>query len=177
MHRERAIWEGTAYSSCGMANAHRMASNFARAFDYFSQATALYQEIGDRISYAYTLWGEGTTYKMVGKDEEALSAFHASEAIFQETGDQRGRVYTLLGRGELAFLRGESAEAEGMLLEAREITDSHPFRLERCHCQLLQILLRTGGEGTVSLKEVQREYRRLGSDFPHGEASLPLNLP
>ena len=168
---------GTAYSFCGMANAHRMSGDFERAFSYFDRATDLYQEIGDRISYAYTLWGEGTTFKMVGKEEEASEAFHAAEVIFQATGDQRGRIYTLLGKGEITLVRGKAAEAKEMLQEALGIAEICPFQLERCHCNLFQFLLHREGDDNISIEEVRREYRRVGSDFPHGEVSFPLNLP
>jgi tetratricopeptide (TPR) repeat protein len=168
---------GTAYSFCGMANAHRMSGDFERALSYFDRATYLYQEIGDRISYAYTLWGEGTTFKMVGKEEEAIETFQSAEVIFQATGDQRGQVYTLLGKGEIALLRGEAAEAEGMMGEALGIAEDRLFRLEQCHCHLLQLLLRREEGEHISLEEVRKEYRLVGSDFPQGEVSLPLNLP
>jgi tetratricopeptide (TPR) repeat protein len=168
---------GTAYSFCGIANAHRMGDDFERALSYFARATSLYREIGDRISYAYTRWGEGTTFKMVGKEEEALEAFQAAEAIFQATADQRGRIYTLLGRGEIALLQGKIAEAGEILKEAVGIAEAHPFRLELCHCHLLQLLFRREDGEMVSLDQVRKEYRRVGSDFPPGEVSLPLNLP
>jgi hypothetical protein len=64
-----------------------------------------------------------------------------------------------------------------MLREALAIAESRSFRLERCHCILLQFLLRREVGGAISLEEVKREYRRIGSDFPHGEVSFPLNLP
>ena len=160
-----------------MANAHRMIEDFERAFAYFDRATDLYQEIGDRISYAYTLWGEGTGLKMVGKEEEAFEAFQAAEAIFQATGDQRGRIYTFLGRGEIALLRGEVGKAEGILREALRIAETHPFQLEQCHCHLFQILLRREQGDDISLDEIRKEYHRVGSDFPQGEVALPLNLP
>jgi tetratricopeptide (TPR) repeat protein len=168
---------GTAYSFCGIANAHRMRDDFERALGYFERATSLYQEIGDRISYAYTLWGEGTALKMVGKEEEALEAYQAAEAIFHATGDQRGRIYTLLGRGELALLQREAAVAEGIFREALGIAEVHPFQLEKCHCHLLLLLVRREAGEKITLDEVRKEYRRAGSDFPHGEVSLPVNIP
>jgi tetratricopeptide (TPR) repeat protein len=168
---------GTAYSFCGIANAYRMIDDFERALGYFDRATSLYQEIGDRISYAYTLWGEGTTLKMVGKEEEALEVFQAAEAIFQTTRDQRGRIYTLLGRGELALLRRKTADAEGIFKEALGIAEAHPFQLEQCHCHLLQLFLSREDSEHITLEKVREEYRRVGSDFPLGEVSLPVNLP
>jgi tetratricopeptide (TPR) repeat protein len=168
---------GTAYSFCGMANAHRMSGDFERAFGYFGRATDLYQDIGDRISYAYTLWGEGTALKMVGKDEEALEAFLTAEAIFQKTEDHRGRIYTILGRGEIALLQEAADEADRMLREASDIAESHPFRLERCHCHLFQVLMRREAGEDASPEEVRKEYRRVGSEFPAEDVSLPLNLP
>jgi tetratricopeptide (TPR) repeat protein len=168
---------GTAYSFCGIANAHRMAEDFERALGYFDRATSLYQKIGDRISYAYTRWGEGTTFKMVGKEEEALEAFQAAEALFRATADRRGMIYTLLGRGEIALLGGAVTDAEGLLSEALGIAEARPFRLELCHCHLLQILFRRESGEQVSFAEVQKEYRRLESDFLQREVALPLNLP
>ncbi len=168
---------GTAYSFCGIANAYRMAEDFERALGYFARATSLYQEIGDRISYAYTRWGEGTTFKMVGKEEEALEAFQAAEVIFQATEDQRGRIYTLLGRGEVALIRGEVAEAEVLLEQAVGLAEARPFRLEQCHCHLLQLLFRREAGEEVSLAGAQKEYQRVGSDFLQKEAALPLNIP
>jgi tetratricopeptide (TPR) repeat protein len=154
-----------------------MGGEFDKAFGYFSKATVAYKGIGDRISYAYTLWGQGTAYKMVGETEEALKCFLEAEAIFDATGDKRGKIYTLLGKGELACLRGEGAEANKTLQEALQIAEAHHFRVERCHGHLLQLIFRREYGEAVSLEEVREAYRELGTDFPQGDVSLPLNLP
>jgi hypothetical protein len=114
---------------------------------------------------------------MVGKEEEALEAFQTAEAIFRATEDRRGMIYTLLGRGEIALLGGAVTDAEGLLEEAVGIAETRPFRLEQCHCHLLQLLFRREKGETVSFDEVRKEYRHLGSEFPQGEIALPLNLP
>jgi tetratricopeptide (TPR) repeat protein len=154
-----------------------MAEDFERALGYFDRATSLYQQIGDRISYAYTRWGEGTTFKMVGKEEEALEAFQAAEAIFRATEDRRGMIYTLLGRGEIALLGGAVIEAEGLLGQAVGIAEARPFRLEQCHCHLLQLLFRQEAGEEVSFEGVRKEYQDVGSDFLQKKVALPLNLP
>ncbi|CUS85848.1 hypothetical protein JGI13_01242, partial [Candidatus Kryptonium thompsonii] len=59
-----------AYSYCGIANANRMMENFEKAERYFALATKNYEDIGDKISYAYTLWGEGTLAKVVGDTDK-----------------------------------------------------------------------------------------------------------
>ncbi|CUS93643.1 hypothetical protein JGI15_10981, partial [Candidatus Kryptonium thompsonii] len=84
-----------------------MMENFEKAERYFALATKNYEDIGDKISYAYTLWGEGTLAKVVGDTDKAVEKFLRAEKIFTETGDKRGLIYTELGKIEVEFIRGE----------------------------------------------------------------------
>ena len=163
---------GTAYSFCGIANAHRMEGRFEEALEYFSQATGLYREIGDRVSYAYTLWGEGTALKVMGRLAEAKERFLSAHDLFSATGDIRGMIYTLLSLGEIDLLEGRKEKMRKALKETEEILSRYPFRLERCHLLLYRSLL-----GEEDIERAIDAYRRQGSRFPSKKPSFPLNLP
>ncbi len=85
-----------------------MLGDYKKALSYFKKASSLYNKIGDRVSYAYTLWSMGTTYKMLGDYSSASDYFKVSQDLFKKTKDPRGLIYCKLGLGEIALLEGRT---------------------------------------------------------------------
>ena len=132
---------GIAYSYCGTGNAYRMLGKYEKASASFGRASALYQKIGDRVSYSYTLWSIGTTHKMLGDFEKARHYFKAARSLFQKTKDPRGLIYCRLGMGEVAMLEGRKARAEEYFEESLKQAAAFGFKVEYCHAEMLRSYL------------------------------------
>ena len=142
------------------------------AFSYFSKATALYNKIGDKVSYAYTLWGLGTAYKMTGVHNKARDYFTEALRFFRKTKDPRGIIYCELGFSEISLLEGRKAAAKKYSSAALLGSKKNGFALEKCHAETLVSFL-NGPPSSGNKKSTC--YDRLGLKL--GFQALPLNIP
>jgi tetratricopeptide (TPR) repeat protein len=144
-----------------------MLGDYKKALSYFRRASALYNKIGDRVSYAYTLWSMGTTYKMLGDYQNASGYFTLSQNLFKQTKDPRGLIYCTLGFGEIALLEGRKKLAEKYFRDSVNKAKKYGFKVERCHAERLSSCL--SGKTTTAC------YHRLGLKLNF--QTLPFNLP
>jgi tetratricopeptide (TPR) repeat protein len=163
---------GTAYSHCGIGNACRMQKRFGGdAMRHFRKAAQIYEEIGDIVSYSYTLWSIATVYKMKKDFHQAETYTNAAMRNFKKTKDPRGLIYCNMLLGEMDFMRGKNASAvkrlRGALLEAK----NYGFSLEQCHANTLLAFLAGASSETVPLSC----YKRIGVVIH--TASIPFNMP
>jgi tetratricopeptide (TPR) repeat protein len=106
---------------------------------YFKKAETIYNKIGDRVSYAYTLWSIGTTYKLIGKIDRAGKSFDESARFFKETKDPRGQIYCILGIGEIDYLRGKKKKGMNAFMKSQRLADKYKFGVEKKYAgQLLR---------------------------------------
>jgi tetratricopeptide (TPR) repeat protein len=141
---------------------------------HFRKATRLYEEIGDIVSYSYTLWSLAMVYKMKG------DLLHASELIgkarknFKKTKDPRGIIYCDLADGEVAWMEGNNQKAHKMMKSALANAERHKFRLEECHARLLLL-----NSAQVYRKGAAAKnppcYKKIGVTLNFG--SMPFNIP
>jgi CHAT domain-containing protein len=68
---------------------------FEAALQSWTQALAIYRELGDRVGEARTLTGMGGVYKALGQYSQALELRQQALAIFRAVGDHKGEEATL----------------------------------------------------------------------------------
>jgi tetratricopeptide (TPR) repeat protein len=167
MFRDLGDAFGTAYSHCGIGNALRMKEDYAAARENFVRASQLYNRIGDIVSYAYTLWSLGKTHMMGGNLVLAYKYTKDARRLFKKTGDPRGLIYAELSVAEINSLKGLKSRARALVREALGEASEWGFQVERCHAEVLGVLLEGAPEGSC--------YKRLGLKLPH--KSIPVNIP
>jgi len=148
--------------------------HFSDALEYFRRAEELYRDIGDEVSYAWTLWSFGTALKVLRRFDEAREKFEAARALFAKTGDARGMVYYLLAVAEIAFLEGHKEEAFALFERIETSLSGKPLKLEKVHLRLYRWL---AGKEEASLDDIRELYRKLGVHFLPPFPVFPLNLP
>ena len=107
--------------------------NLRTALRLFAKAERLYQRIGDKASFAYTVWAMATVFKMQGDHERSRATFGRAQRLFRETRDIRGTVYCRLGIGELAFLQGKHTRAKAAFARCYDEAQRFGYRAEACH--------------------------------------------
>ncbi len=151
-----------------------MVGHFEEALEYFGKAAALYEDIGDEVSYAWTLWSWGTAFKVLGELGKRVRNSRLPRGSLRRPRDTRGMVYYLLSVAEVTFLEGKKDEALGFLKEAEDLLVEKPFRLEKVHVKLYRWLM---GEGEDSLSNIRGLYEGIGAHFLPSFPTLPLNIP
>jgi tetratricopeptide (TPR) repeat protein len=165
---------GTAYTHCGIGNANRMMNDYSKALGHFRKATRLYEEIGDIVSYSYTLWSLAMVYKMKGDLAKAGELINNARRNFKKTKDPRGIIYCDLADGEIAWMEGNDRKAQRLMKSALANAERHKFRLEACHARLLLL-----NSAQVYRKGAAAKnppcYKKIGIVLNF--ASMPFNIP
>jgi tetratricopeptide (TPR) repeat protein len=152
-----------------MGNAFRMTGNYNDAIKHFRQAERLYEDIGDIVSYSYTLWSFANVYKMKGDLLPARELLKKARRNFKKTRDPRGIIYCNLTLGEMEYMKGKSGRAEKLFRLALKEAVARGFKLETCHARMLLAVMAGGPSKTLSC------YGRLGvRTMPSG---IPCNMP
>jgi tetratricopeptide (TPR) repeat protein len=161
-----------------------MMKDYKRSLVNFSKAVDLYQKIGDRVSYAYTLWGLGTTYKITGNFQKARANFIEAMLLFKRTKDARGIVYCNLGLGEIDFLSERKAIAIKRLQMAFHDAVSNSFAIEKCYATTFLSFINKNNPPSPPFSKGGQEgfsektntcYNRLGLKLKF--QGLPFNIP
>jgi tetratricopeptide (TPR) repeat protein len=118
-----------------------MINDYKSAFRNFRKAAKLYEKIGDKVSYAYTLWGFGITHSLIGNNVKANNYLLRSMKLFQETKDARGIIYCRLGLGQLALIDREDSLAKRHIEASLNASLKNSFRVETCHAKILMSLI------------------------------------
>lgn len=87
---------------------------------YYDQALELARRVGNRIGESAVLTNLGTLYAGGDEKQLALDYYREALAINMEIGDGYGAGYCLFNMADMSIGRGELAEAEQLLLAARE---------------------------------------------------------
>jgi tetratricopeptide (TPR) repeat protein len=165
---------GTAYTHCGIGNANRMMNDYGKALGHFRKATRLYEEIGDIVSYSYTLWSLAMVYKMKGDLAKAGELIDNARKNFKKTKDPRGIIYCDLADGEIAWMEGNNRKAHKMIKSALSNAGRHKFRLEECHGHLIALNMKQPYSRGATAKNPPC-YKKIGIVLNFG--SMPFNIP
>ena len=95
--------------------------DFPRALDYYKQALAIMEEVGDRRTKAILLQSLGVLWKKTGETDKALDAQTQSLALARAVGDRHAEGRTLHAISELYILQGEKEKARESLTRALEL--------------------------------------------------------
>jgi len=114
-----------------------MNGDYKNALRYFKKAEILYKQIGDRVSYAYTLWSVGASHKMLGEYKDAAKSFNEAAGFFEQTRDPRGKIYCILGIGELDYLNGNKGTAKRAFKRSLKLAGDYGFEVERRYAEKL----------------------------------------
>ncbi len=87
--------QGEGRSLTGLGAISRSFGQYEPALDYYQQALAINQEIGDRQGEGVTLNNIGLVYDNLGQYQPALDTYQQALAIRQEIGDRNGEGTTL----------------------------------------------------------------------------------
>ncbi len=148
-----------------------MKGRYPDALKHFRKATQLYEDIGDIVSYSYTLWSVAELYKMQRDFTMAKLQIATALRNFKKTKDPRGIIYCDLTLGEIDLMRGRNAAAEKRLRRALANAGKHSFSLEQCHANTLLAFLAGASVNAVSLSG----YKKIGVAMR--TRAIPFNIP
>jgi tetratricopeptide (TPR) repeat protein len=151
-----------------------MMGDFGKALSHFKKATRLYEEIGDIVSYSYTLWSLASVHKMKGDLTLAEEFIGTARRNFKKTKDPRGIIYCDLSDGEVAWMQGDDRRAEKLIRSALSNAERHKFKLEECHARLLLLnSAKPFRKGAAANNPPC--YRKIGIELQF--ETMPLNIP
>jgi tetratricopeptide (TPR) repeat protein len=92
--------------------------DYAAANRLHAESLALYRELGDKQSVAWTLSYLGHAKKKQGDHEQATALDEESLTLFRELGDNPGITWLLIQLGECAYFQGDYEQAEALIEES-----------------------------------------------------------
>ena len=110
-----------------LGNTYSALGQVERAIEYYEQALAISQEIGDRCNEGTWLGNLGNAYYVLGQVERAIKYYEQALTISQEIDDRRGEGADLGNLGNAYFALGQVERAikyyEQALAISQEIDD------------------------------------------------------
>ncbi len=140
LHREKKTAEGNGdtalANAAGEANTlNNIGLTYAemgdtdRALDYFNQALAIYQSLGQKRGQADSLDNLGYAQYLLGAYDEALPRYEQALALYVQVGDRQRESYVLTHIGMLHAARGDAAAALSRYEQARAIQQDGGMKL------------------------------------------------
>jgi predicted ATPase/DNA-binding XRE family transcriptional regulator len=103
--------------------------DYAAANTLHEESLALYRELGDKQSIAWTLNHLGHAKMMQGDYSQATALHEESLALFQELGDNPGSTFLLIQLGESAYLQGEHERAVALIEQSLVHSRQHQDKM------------------------------------------------
>ena len=152
--------------------------DFPRALDYFNQALAISEELGDRRTKSIRLQNLGLLWKKTGDTAKALEAQTQSLALARAVGDRQAEGRTLIALSELYLLKGDKETARDSLTQALELSRATGDPVgEAAVLRELGTLAATNGDrqGAIKLLQQSLSLTRAVNDL-QGERNTLLDL-
>ncbi|KAG8957559.1 hypothetical protein FRC00_003803, partial [Tulasnella sp. 408] len=111
----RSERRGFAYFALGLGDVSSKRSEYSKAEDAYTKARDIFSEIGNQGGFTSAVRGLGSVYLERGEYSRAEEAYTQACDICAQIGEQVGVA------GAMEELGGESSEAEGLYMTAREI--------------------------------------------------------
>ena len=104
-----------------MGSLHWDLGDYAEARRLYQDALNIKQQLGSRVSAAYTLGQMGNLARAQGDLDEAKTLYDQVRDISQQMGDRRSVAKALHQLGNVAYLQGDYAEARRLYQESLDI--------------------------------------------------------
>ncbi len=134
---------------------------YDRAIAVYKKTREIFEEIGDKHGFAVTGSNLGLVYYDIGAYDQAREVYQQSLAIFERTGNQQGIGIVNNNLGMVNLKIDELKEAEGYLLNAKEVLEliGDKSTLIHTYCLLAQVLLRQGRDFEEVIGLVDKGYK------------------
>ena len=150
-----------------LGGSQEAAGQYRQAIDSWSQALAIYQEIGDMASSGIAYDYIGLTYGNLGRYVEAEDALRRRLAVARDNADFQGQIFGWNNLGSIFMQRGDVGLAQTAFTEAltiaRSLNSYQGIGLSLSNLALAA-MARGNAQEAVKLYESAANYRYQGRD-------------
>ena len=119
VHKANGFEWGIAFCDWFLGSAAWFAGDMTRAYEHYNRALDIFQRLGDLTFIAWTILPLANIASEAKELYQAAALYDESLPIMGDLGDRHGAGAVLLGLGMAAHFRGETAEAQRILVEAQ----------------------------------------------------------
>jgi predicted ATPase/DNA-binding SARP family transcriptional activator/Tfp pilus assembly protein PilF len=139
--------------------------DFSTAREQFTEALAIWRDLGDRAGMTFPIYGLANLALYEGRQDESRALFEENLALQQEIGDLRGQAISLSNLGGLAMPRGEIERATELLTQSlalqRALGDRESAGYTLVKLARIALAHRDPGDARAHLEEALRIFRDL----------------
>ena len=118
-HRSNGFEWGDAFCGWFLGSAAWLMGDMTKANEHYTRVLEIFRRIGDLTFIAWTLLPMANISLESGELDQATALYEQSLPMMGDIGDRHGVGAVLLGLGMTAQFRGESVEAQRLLVEAQ----------------------------------------------------------
>ena len=118
-HQAYGFEWGDAFCDWFLGSAAWLEGDISRAYEHYSRGLEIFRRVGDLALIAWSLLPLANIALESGELDQATALYNESLPMMSDLGDRHGVGAVLLGLGIAVHLRGETEEAQILLVEAQ----------------------------------------------------------